>query len=137
MLKKRRFAVFSFPAEVTAQHAQRVLKHLQILYLTLGPYIIDTKKNGLCFEAVRNQVQSNPGDCIHEPRVIRFCIRTDKIKRIERFSGNSGEKMPVQETDGMYRFQSQYGKHQQKQDICGWCGKSFKISRKILIKSSN
>ena len=99
--------------------------------------IIDTKKNGLCFEAVRNQAQSNPGGCIHEPRVIRFCISTGKIKRIERFSGNSGEKMPVQETDGMYRFQSQYGKHQQKQGICGWRGKSFKISRKILIKSTN
>ena len=45
--------------------------------------------------------------------------------------------MAVQETDGMYRFQSQYGKHQQKQGICGWRGKSFKISRKILIKSTN
>lgn len=40
--------------------------------------------------------------------------------------------MPVQETAGMYRFQSQYGKHQQKQGICGWRGKSFKITQKEI-----
>ena len=45
--------------------------------------------------------------------------------------------MPIQESDGMCRFQCQYGKYQQKQGIGRWCRKSFKISRKIPVKPTN
>ena len=95
------------------------------------------KENRLSRQVVRDQAQSNPGGYVHKARVIRFRIRTGKIKRIERFFGNTGKEMPVQEADGMRGFQCQYRKYQQKQGISRWRRKSFKISREISIKSTN
>ena len=98
--------------------------------------VVNTQKHRLCFQRIWDQLERDPGGRVHKSGIIYFCVGTGIVERIQWLFCNARQKVLVQKADGMNGFQSQYGKYQQKQCICGGNRKSFKINWEILKKKS-
>ena len=129
------------PVKVAAAVAGGMVKELRHVlepFPELGGHcVVDAEEDRLGPQAFRDQPQGHGCRHVHEPGIVHFRIGTGVVEGVQRLFRDAGQEMLVEEAHGAYRFHRQYGQHQQEQRLSSRGRECLKISKKVLMESTN